>query len=146
MGITSHNSSIDQSKGADRNKMVKHTNENGRQYRPKLGETLVSKGYITEGELDKALSEQRVRLGEILVKSNCITAEQLHIALNYQKKESMKIGEICKNMGYITSEDLNWALNRVKRRLGEILTEIGALKDYELQQVLASQTESPQRT
>lgn len=44
-------------------------------------------------------------------------------------------------MGYITSEDLNWALNRMKRRLGEILIEIGVLKDFELQNALALQKE-----
>jgi len=107
---------------------------------------LNSKGYITEEELDKALSEQRVRLGEVLVRSDRITAEQLHIALGHQNKESIKIGEICKKMGYITSEDLNWALNRMKRRLGEILIEIGVLKDNELQHALALQKESSQDT
>ncbi|UCD88660.1 MAG: hypothetical protein JSW04_09320 [Desulfobacterales bacterium] len=126
--------------------MVEHTDKNGFQDRPKLGETLVSKGYITEEALNKALAEQRTRLGEVLVKSNCITAEQLHLALNRQQKESIKIGEICRNMGYITSEDLNWALNRVKRRLGDILIEIGAINDDELQQALALQTKSPKRT
>ena len=116
--------------------MVEHTEENGWQYKLKLGKTLVSKGYITEEEQDKALSEQRVKLGEVLVRSDRITAEQLDIALGHQKKESIKIGEICKRMGYVTSEDLNWALNRMKRRLGEILIEIGALKVDELQHAL----------
>lgn len=124
--------------------MVEHTQENERQYRPKLGQTLVSKGYITEEELDKALSEQKIRLGEILIRSDCITAEQLHIALAHQKKETIKIGEICNKMGYVTSEDLNWALNRMKRRLGEILIEIGVLKDNELQHALALQKDPSQ--
>ena len=44
------------------------------------------------------------------------------------------------------SEDLNWALNRMKRRLGEILIEIGVLKDNELQHALALQKESSQET
>jgi hypothetical protein len=126
-------------KGGGRNKMVEHTEENGRQYIPKLGQILVSKGYITEEELDRALSEQRARLGEVMVRSDRITAEQLHIALAHQKKESIKIGEICKKLGYMTSEDLNWALNRIKRRLGQILIEIGVLKDNELQHALALQ-------
>jgi hypothetical protein len=58
----------------------------------------------------------------------------------------MKIGEICKKLGYISSEDLNWVLNRMKRRLGEILIEIGVLKDNELQDALALQKESSQGT
>ena len=69
--------------------MVKHTDEIGQQHRPKLGEILVSKGYITEEDVDKVLSEQRMRLGEVLIKSDRITAEQLHNALNYQKKERL---------------------------------------------------------
>ena len=126
--------------------MVEHTEKNRRLYKPKLGETLVSKGYVTEEELNKALSEQRIRLGEALIRSDRISAEQLHIALAHQKKESIKIGEICKKLGYISSEDLNWVLNRMKRRLGEILIEIGVLKDNELQDALAIQRESSQGT
>ncbi|MFC1812707.1 hypothetical protein ACFL03_08445 [Thermodesulfobacteriota bacterium] len=116
------------------------------EHKPKIGKILVSKGYITEEELYRALSEQRVRFGEVLVRSDRITAEQLHIALGRQEKESIKIGEICKKMGYITPEDLNWALDRMKRRLGEILIEIGVLKDNELQHALALQKESSQDT
>lgn len=125
--------------------MVGHTENNTPQDKPKLGQTLISKGYITEEELDKALSEQKSRLGEILIRSDRITAEQLHIALDYQKKESVKIGEIFKKMGYVSSEDLDWALNRMKRRLGEILIEIGALKVDELQHALSLQKDFSQK-
>lgn len=124
--------------------MVEHTQENGSQNKPLLGQTLVSKGYITEKELDKALSEQKVRLGEVLIRSDRITAEQLHLALTLQKKESVKIGEMCQKLGYITSDDLNWALNRMKRRLGEILIEIGVLKDEALQNALSLQKDPSQ--
>jgi hypothetical protein len=126
--------------------MVGQTENNTPQDKPKLGQILVSKGYITEEELEKALSEQKIRLGDMLIRSDRITAEQLHIALDNQKKESVKIGEICKKMGYVTSEDLDWALNRMKRRLGEILVEIGALKVDELQHVLALQIDFSQDT
>lgn len=126
--------------------MVTHTDEMKRQGQPKLGKVLVSEGYITEKELEKALSEQRDRLGEVLVKSDRVTAEQLHTALDYQKTESIKIGEILKEMGYITTQDLDWALNRMKRRLGEILIGIGLLNDSELQRALTLQTESAQDT
>lgn len=119
--------------------MVKHAEKNGKQNKPKLGQTLVSKGYITEEALEAALAEQKIRLGEILIRSDFITAEQLHIALEHQKKDSVKIGEICKKLGYVTSEDLNWALNRMKRRLGEILIEIGVLEIDELQRALELQ-------
>ena len=113
---------------------------------PKIGKILVSKGYITEKELDAALTEQRAKFGEVLVESDRITAGQLHIALERQKIESIKIGEMCKKMGYITSEDLNWALDRIKRRLGVILIELGVLKDEELQDALTIQIESSPNT
>jgi hypothetical protein len=109
---------------------------------PKIGKILVSKGYITEKDLDTALTQQRAKFGEVLAGADLITADQLHIALERQKKESIKIGEMCKKMGYITSEDLNWALDRIKRRLGEVLIELGALKDEELQDALTIQIES----
>ncbi len=126
--------------------MVAHSDEMRRKGKPKLGTVLVSEGYVTEKELEKALSEQRARLGEVLVKSARITAEQLHTALDYQKTESVKIGEVLKEMGYITPQDLTWALNRMKRRLGEILIGIGLLDDSELQHALTLQTEAAQDT
>ena len=116
------------------------------EHKPKIGKILVSKGYITEKELDAALTEQRAKFGEVLVGSDRITAGQLHIALERQKNESIKIGEMCRKMGYITPEDLDWALDRMKRRLGEILIEIGILKDNELQLALSLQKESSQDT
>jgi hypothetical protein len=109
---------------------------------PKIGKILVSKGYITEKDLDAALTQQRAKFGEVLAGADLITTDQLHIALERQKEESIKIGEMCKKMGYINSEDLNWALDRIKRRLGEVLIELGALKDEELQEALTIQIES----
>jgi len=44
-------------------------------------------------------------------------------------------------LGYIMNEDLDWALGRMKRKLGEILTEMDLLKDYQLKQALALQEE-----
>jgi hypothetical protein len=133
-------------KGADRDKMVEQTDETRRQGQPKLGKVLVSEGYITEKELETALSEQRDRLGEVLVKSDRVTAEQLHTALDFQKTESIKIGEVLKEMGYITPQDLDWALARMKRRLGTILIGIGLLNDSELQRALTLQTEAAKGT
>ena len=119
--------------------MVEYTDQTEKKDRLKLGELLVSKGYVTESDVDRALSEQRLRIGEVLIRSDRITAEQLHAALDHQKKEAIKIGAILKDMGYIKSEDLDWALERMKRRLGEILIELGVLKDQDLQRALALQ-------
>ncbi len=100
--------------------------------RTKLGKILVSKGYLTKGELKDALSEQRLRIGEVLLQSGRITAQQLSLALDYQKKVSRKLGEILKELGHSTEEDIRWALDRSEKKLGEILREKGVLTNHEL--------------
>ncbi len=112
-------------------------------FRPKLGKILVSKGYLTEGELKAALSEQRLRIGEVLVQADRITARQLNQALNYQKKVSRKLGEILRELGHATEEDINWALNRMDKKLGRILREKGLLADREVHRILALQRYGP---
>jgi len=111
--------------------------------RSKLGEILVSKGYLTEAELKEALSEQRLRIGEVLLQAGRITAQQLSQALDYQKKVSRKLGEILRQLGHSTEQDISWALDRVGRNLGEILKERGLLTDHELHWALAVQRYGP---
>ena len=108
-------------------------------HKPKLGEILLSEGCITEEELEKALLEQKLRLGDVLLQAGRLTAQQLDHALNCQKKVSTRLGEILKVLGYSVAEDINWALNRMKKKLGEILTEKGFLTDYQLDRVLVLQ-------
>jgi len=156
IGITSYNSFMGQSpieileladkalyqaKEAGRNQLVEYPPAIRERHSSKLGKILVSEGYIAENELDKALSEQKLRIGEILLQSDHITPKQLETALDYQKNTFMKLGETLKVLGYIMNKDLNWALSRMKRKLGEILTEMRLLKDYQLQQALALQEE-----
>lgn len=110
---------------------------------PKLGRVLVSKGYLTEGELKEALSEQKLRIGEVLVQAGRITAQQLSQALDYQKKASRKLGEILRELGHATDEDISWALSRMDRKLGKIFREKGLLADHELHRILALQRYGP---
>jgi DNA-binding transcriptional ArsR family regulator len=114
-----------------------------RWFRPKLGKILVSKGYLTEGELKAALSEQRLRIGEVLVQAGHISPQQLNQALNYQKKVSRKLGEILRELGHATEKDISWTLNRKDRKLGKILREKGLLTDRELYRLLALQRYGP---
>ena len=111
--------------------------------RSKLGEILVSEGYITEEELREALTEQGLRIGEVLVRDGRITAEQLEHALNHQRKVPGKLGEILKDLAYSTDEDINWALNRTEERLGEIFLERRVLTDYDWSSSLALQRYGP---
>jgi hypothetical protein len=108
--------------------------------RSKLGEILVSEGYITDREVKDVLSEQRFRIGEVLLEAGRITAQQLNQAPDYQKKVSKKkLGEILKKLGHSTEEDINWALDRMERTLGEILRERGIVTDHELHRVWSLQ-------
>jgi len=108
-----------------------------RMFVPKLGEVMIYRGYITEKELQEALSEQRLRLGEVLIKAGFITTEQLEHALDYQKAVKMKIGEVLRELGYSTDENIIWALRKMNRRLGEIFVEKGFFTKNEISRVLA---------
>jgi len=114
-----------------------------RWFRPKLGEILVSKGYLTDKKLREALSEQGFRIGEVLVKGGRITTQQLNQALGQQKMDSGSTGEILIKLGYATQEDIIWALNRMERRLGRILRDKGYLTDHEVRRILFEQRRGP---
>jgi hypothetical protein len=100
--------------------------------KPKLGQILISEGYIKEEELEAALSEQMLTIGQVLIQAGRITVIELQEALDYQQKVSKQLGAILKELGHSTSEDIDWALNRMARKLGEILMEQEILADDEL--------------
>jgi hypothetical protein len=108
-------------------------------HKRKFGKILVSEGYITEGELKAALSEQSLRLGDVLYRAGRINGEKLDLALEYQKKNPEKLGIILRKMGYSSEEDIEWALKRMRRSLGEILQERGILNEIEMHRALALQ-------
>jgi len=114
-----------------------------RWFRPKLGEILVSKGYLTDKKLQDALSEQGFRIGEVLVQGGRINTKQLNHALGQQKKDPGSTGEILIKLGYATEEDIIWALNRMERRLGRILRDKGYLTDHEVRRMLFEQRRGP---
>ncbi|MEW6673585.1 MAG: hypothetical protein AB1427_17970 [Thermodesulfobacteriota bacterium] len=99
---------------------------------PKIGEILVSQGYITREQLYQALKEQSLRIGEILLREGRITQQQLHHALALQKKNKLRLGEILTKLGYSNPEDIRWALDRSQRRLGKILREKNLISDYDM--------------
>jgi len=103
-----------------------------RWFKPKLGEVLLEEGYVTEQELEEALSEQQMKIGEILLQKGCITQEQLEETLAEQKRASKRLGVILRERGYVTERDLQGALEQSNRRLGQILEEKGFLREHEL--------------
>ncbi len=52
-----------------------------------------------------------MRIGELLVKSGIITEEQLNEALKIQEKSKKKIGEILIELGYLNPRELIWLLS-----------------------------------
>lgn len=104
---------------------------------PKIGNIMVSQGYITREELYQALKEQSLRIGEILVQNGRITPQQLDNALAIQKKMKCRLGQVLTELGYLKEEDIRWALNMTHRRLGKILRDKNLLTDYDLTCALA---------
>jgi chemotaxis protein histidine kinase CheA len=104
----------------------------------KLGEILVEKGLISEGDLGGLIQAQKtarnVRLGEILIQEGLITEEELNEGLERQKNEDKdrKIGEILVSMGRLDHEHLEKALkiqeSMKETKLGEFILKkkIGA--------------------
>jgi hypothetical protein len=82
----------------------------------RLGEALVEKGVITQGELDTALEMQKHRekdyLGEILLFMG-VSQEKINKTLDYLNKRK-KIGDILAGLELITPEDLEEALKEQK--------------------------------
>ncbi|MDR2443397.1 MAG: hypothetical protein LBE31_07755, partial [Deltaproteobacteria bacterium] len=104
----------------------------------KLGEILVEKGLISQGDLGGLIQAQKtvrsVRLGEILLQENLISPEELNQALERQQGEDKgrRLGEILVTMGLLEHEHIDKALkiqeSMKETKLGEIILKqkIGA--------------------
>ncbi len=51
------------------------------------------------------------RIGELLHKYGIITRQQLEEALEKQKREKKRLGEILIDLGYLSSKELLWMLS-----------------------------------
>jgi len=106
-------------------------------FRPRLGEILVKRGFISHDELDEALSEQKLRIGDMLLQAGKLAPGELEQALDYQRSlQGIRVGEALVKLGYVSKEDVFWALQRSNRKLGRILIERGLITEYELHQIL----------
>ena len=106
-------------------------------FRPRLGEVLVQKGFITKEELAEALDEQRLRIGDVLLESGRCTHPELEHAADYlRSRDGMRMGEALIELGYASEKDVTWALKRSNRKLGEVLVEQGLLTEYDLRRTL----------
>jgi len=104
-----------------------------RRRRTKIGEILVSLNFISEEDLRKALTQQKLKIGEILVQAGRITPQQRDLAPELQKQKNKRIGDILKEQGFITQKDLHWALNEKNKKIGLILKEMNLITDFEIE-------------
>jgi type IV pilus assembly protein PilB len=112
----------------------------------KIGELLVRKGYITQEQLEEALSVQKRQkfykpLGEICVELKFLSKIDLQrILRKYQKQ--IRLGDLLVNLGLIAEEQLSEALEAqktVKKKIGEILLEKGFITETSLINTLSIQ-------
>lgn len=106
-----------------------------------LGELLVSKGLLTQAELDAALTEQKRSgrlVGEILVESGVLSAFSLTRALTEQHGVELQTGP--EELGGTGAQSPT-----VWRPLGKLLVEQGYLTKLELRRALEQQRESKGR-
>jgi hypothetical protein len=106
-------------------------------FRPRLGEILVTRGFISDAELSDALEEQRLRIGELLAKNGRVTSMELDRAADFQQsRQGLRFGEALVELGYASPHDVSWALERRNRKLGKILVEQGLITEYDLRRTL----------
>ncbi len=113
----------------------------------KVGEILLSQGYINQQQLEHALEQHAttgISLGTVLVKLNFIDEDTLNAVLGKQLELSYRkrIGEILVDQGYITPAQLAEGLASQKSfglPLGKCLVKLGFIEETKLLDVLAAQ-------
>ncbi len=111
-----------------------------RPFRPKLGEILVQRGFITADQLETALAIQQMRIGELLHHLGYLNEAQLQEALRLQREGMRKrLGEIVAELGYASAHDVQRAAGRVHQKLGRILIDMGLVGKDEVRAVLGRQ-------
>jgi type IV pilus assembly protein PilB len=113
----------------------------------KVGEILLSQGYINQQQLDHALEQHQstgISLGTVLVKLGFIDEDTLNAVLGKQLEFSYRkrIGEILVDQGYITAKQLEEGLAKQKAMnlpLGKCLVKLGFIEEGKLLDVLAAQ-------
>ncbi len=115
-----------------------------------IGELLIKEGFITPAQLTEALELQKKQtvytpLGELCVKQGYLSKEDLRAVLK-KYKTSIPLGKLLVKMKLITSEQLQQALaeqKRSRKRLGQILVDLGAISEQALLDALSVQLGIP---
>ncbi|HEY2434964.1 MAG TPA: GspE/PulE family protein [Vicinamibacterales bacterium] len=116
----------------------------------RLGELLVRRGLVTNGDIARALELQRDQqspntLGQLLIAQKVLTQGQLDGVLDGAGKRQ-RLGDVLIQQGAITRHQLEQALASQKRShgsLGQVLIRLGHLDETKLRQALAQQLDIP---
>jgi type II secretory ATPase GspE/PulE/Tfp pilus assembly ATPase PilB-like protein len=113
-----------------------------------LGEILAEVGRITRLQLAEALQiqkEERGRIGEVLVSLGYVTTRQVrHLIGEYKKR--IPLGEYLLEAGVISPEDLDFALlqkSSSREPLGQILVKSQIIDEEQLAKFLSQQLDMP---
>jgi len=112
----------------------------------RIVELLVKRGFLNEGQLEKAMTVQRELkrykpLGEICKELGFISGRELRDILSRYQKQIF-LGELLCKMGVISEDQLNEAIEEQKRtgeKLGKILVRMGTLTSLALVDALSIQ-------
>jgi len=113
-----------------------------------LGEILVEGGRITRLQLAEGLQiqkEERGRIGEVLVSLGYVTKRQVRQIIREFKKR-IPLGEYLLEAGVITPEDLDFALRQnaeTREPLGQILVKSQIIDEEQLAKFLSVQLDMP---
>ncbi|MCP4716324.1 MAG: Flp pilus assembly complex ATPase component, partial [Deltaproteobacteria bacterium] len=117
----------------------------------KIGELLISEGFVTNADINRALAVQQEEkvftkkpLGEIFVQMGFITEQDLDAAINHPTLRK-NIGSLAIDQGLITKEDLELCLKNKKsgQLIGELLVDFGLLTRNDIGDLLQKQINSP---
>lgn len=110
-----------------------------------LGQTLISRGLITQEQLREALGVQEqqpeLRVGEILFSLGYLNFGQLD-AILVEVHQDIRIGQLLLVREFITRDELDLALLRQEQsgeKLGEILVKLGKCTESQIGRVLEEQ-------
>jgi len=118
--------------------------------RLRLGELLIREGFMSEEQLEQALSVQKKRekykpLGEVCVELKFISKAQLRHTLRTYRK-NIRIGDLLVNLGMISEDQLKEALETQELKggkLGEVLVAMNIITEASLINALAVQLGIP---
>ena len=116
-----------------------------------LGDMLVDSGVLGANGLKRGLDQQQVHrsipVGQILVEQGQVDAKAMEEAAALQSRKKLRIGQILVEAGLATNEAIERALAEQKqrrgKRIGEVLVDMGIVRESDLAETLGRKFEIP---